>query len=490
MKEREISLLDLIIDILLHWRSIIVIMLIGGILLGGVGYIRANIALRSYMEKQEIAEREEDIEKHLIENLTETQLANVNAALTYKELYEDMLDYQQQSELMKIDPMSVARTELTFRIASENMERTYNLQSLYRILLTGSGLYEWLENDKGMSASVNELISLDNSTVYANGTILLAQDTLGITIVYSDEEGSQALKESIIEFMQNMQRNLSETVGTHEIVLLNDSFSYVVDTNIMEKQRNCDVSILSYQTSYAKAVGELEEDEKKYYKYQLAMRGELVEEETDSEDIEGSEDVSTAAVPNVITSAIKYLILGMLLAAFLYVFVLFLKYIMNSRLREVDSLSEIYGISQLGMIPQKEKQKKFLSIIDKWILTLRSYEKRIFTTQEALALVISAVKITAQKNTVTKIAVVGCDMKNAALSYIDEMKKQLKKEGIEIQILNNILYDAESMEQLTEVHAAILLEIVGSTLYTEVEQELEMLKRQDIIVLGGILAEQ
>ena len=41
MKEREISLVDLIFDILLKWRMIIVAMVIGGVLLGGYSYMQS-----------------------------------------------------------------------------------------------------------------------------------------------------------------------------------------------------------------------------------------------------------------------------------------------------------------------------------------------------------------------------------------------------------------------------------------------------------------
>ena len=34
MKEREISLADLVIEILLHWRGIVLLMVIGGAFLG------------------------------------------------------------------------------------------------------------------------------------------------------------------------------------------------------------------------------------------------------------------------------------------------------------------------------------------------------------------------------------------------------------------------------------------------------------------------
>ena len=42
MKEREISLIDLIFYILLRWRAIVAAMLIGAVVLAGFGFVRSN----------------------------------------------------------------------------------------------------------------------------------------------------------------------------------------------------------------------------------------------------------------------------------------------------------------------------------------------------------------------------------------------------------------------------------------------------------------
>lgn len=500
MKEREISLIDLMIDILLHWRGIIIAMLVGGILAGAIGFVRANTAMQVQLEQQHQEQQHQEQmaseqggseEDYLRNQLTETQLANVSTVLTYKKLYEEYLEYLQNSELMKMDPMRVARAEFTFRISSEDMEQTNNLQSIYRNLLTGSGLYEWLADEKDMPASVNELISLDISTVYANGNILLAQDTLGVTLSYAEEEGCKELKELVWEYLQSKQKELALTVGEHQLVLLDDSFSYVTDVNLLDKQRSYAANIVSYQTTYAKAADALEEKEKQYYELMLLKQGDAVETALMEDEKESFQTTSVVTMnrADIISSAVKYLILGMLLAAFLYVFMIFVQYIMSSKLRITDNITDIYSIPQLGSIPSENVKNRFLGIVDKWLLKLRNHRKRIFTPQEALVLATTAVKIAAQKNSITQMAVIGCDMKEEVLNYAQQLKASLAKDGVDLILLNNILYDAEAMERLSNVPAAILMETTGSTLYAEVEQELIVLKRQEILILGGIMIE-
>ena len=75
------------------------------------------------------------------------------------------------------------------------------------------------------------------------------------------------------------------------------------------------------------------------------------------------------------------------------------------------------------------------------------------------------------------------------MAVCEQIKGALREDNLQIHILNNILYDAQTMAQLEDAKCVVLVEKVGSTLYDEIAQELELLKRQEIAVLGGIVVE-
>ena len=58
MDEREVNLRDLLFEILLHWRSIIVWMLIGGVLSGSCSYIHLQYSDAAQAEKLSLADLE------------------------------------------------------------------------------------------------------------------------------------------------------------------------------------------------------------------------------------------------------------------------------------------------------------------------------------------------------------------------------------------------------------------------------------------------
>ena len=125
MKEREISLVDLIAEILLRWRTLLFVMAIGGLLLGTVSYMRSastvevqNAELKAkeqlWAEQEGLSAEEkwETCRLLLEEQLTDTQISNVVTAIRYEGLNEQSLEYKEQSVLMQIDPNQVQRGDI------------------------------------------------------------------------------------------------------------------------------------------------------------------------------------------------------------------------------------------------------------------------------------------------------------------------------------------------------------------------------------------
>lgn len=139
MKPREINLVDLFVEILLQWRKIIVFMLVGAILFAGFGYVRSQ---RTYQEQKTEAERlearlqelqalqtsedgTEEIypeKQWLEEQLTEAEIAGVNAVIKMQEYRQKRQSYWEQSVLNRVDALMVPTAELTFHISADTKE--------------------------------------------------------------------------------------------------------------------------------------------------------------------------------------------------------------------------------------------------------------------------------------------------------------------------------------------------------------------------------
>lgn len=485
MEEREINLLDLLIDILLHWRGFCIFMLVAGIAMGGFSYIRSSRATGTASKEKELEEEwenDEEYREHLEKELTEPEKVSVYSVLQTERQYKNTLEYIDNSILMHIDPHNVQKAELVFGVRAEDPGMTITLSNLYDAFANGVGIYDWLAENNGMTpAMASEIVSLRRLSgvlvVEGNEPSVVGNDTLKVTITHSDEEKCKELAQSVVDYVEAQHDKIEQVIGEYEVELLNQTFSTTMDVSLMNQQNSYNNTIISLLSSIENSKEAFTDDQKGLYRL---LKGDEEEEE------EEEEEADEVAAPSV---SLKYVILGMFLAAFIYAGILFCKYVFNGRLRATDNLGELFGISQLGLIPGQQKKKKFLGFIDGWILALRDHNKRKFSSEEAMELAATAVKISAGKNMLDTVYLMGCDLKEGAMELCQQIKGKLEQENIHVHVLNNVLYNAEILEQLEEAKGVVLVERAGSTLYTEIVKELELLKRQEIKAIGGIVVE-
>lgn len=307
----------------------------------------------------------------------------------------------------------------------------------------------------------------------------LGTNCVKVSILQSDTEACQKLAEAVKTYISEEQKQLNNELDQHVLVLVSETTGSVMNKDLMNEQIKCRNEIASLQSTIATAKADFTEEQKQYY--ELLTWEEAEHSEQPAQNVTAEENpVPTPAVSK------KYVLLGAVLFAFVYAVVICMVYIFNTRLRESDELQSLYGIPQIGLVVRESGRKVFL---DKWVDSLHHYGKRKFTAEQSVELAFAAVKIAAVKNGLNNICLMGCNMSAGADKVCESLKVALEKDQISVSVLDNVLYDAEAMEKMNVMQGAVLVEKAGSTLYNEVVSELELLKRQDIRVLGGIIVE-
>ena len=102
MNEREISIVDLMVDILLHWRAFIIWMLIGAVALGAFSYVRSVNAVK---QQEAPAETKQDPE----EWLTEDEILNVTYVVDYEKAYFLEKAYRDELLILQVDPEKICK---------------------------------------------------------------------------------------------------------------------------------------------------------------------------------------------------------------------------------------------------------------------------------------------------------------------------------------------------------------------------------------------
>ncbi len=504
MKEREISLFDLFIELLLRWRGILLVMLAGGVLMGVFSYANSvrlagtwqgeNAAIEQAREEQQEKidtwkqEAEEDIEAWLEENLTEKQRGNVDTLLFYEETYAVKQAYIDGSVYMNMDPNNVIRGDLIFLVDAGDPEETNRVTQIYEDLVADGELFTRLGKVLNMpEASVRELVALER-TAYGQQVPV---NTVRLSVIYENEEGCRKILQEIEAYFAEQQAFLEGEIGSHSVKMLKQSVSAIVDTDML----NAQINLANEQANRKATIDGIKEgfsDEERFY-YIYLTGGDYtelltVEKEEEDEDTGEPEKVTTAQTAPVVGVSVKYVILGVTLAAFIYIFIIFLKYILSGRLRYTDDVQDLYDIPVLGRIPAERRKKPF-DFVDNWIISLRDRNRRSFSQEEAVRMSAVGMKMAALKKETGTVCCMGCGMQNKSLDICGQIKEQLATSGLEITVLNNVLYDAEAMEQLGGMEGAVLVETADVTLYDEILKELELLRRQEIEVLGCVVVE-
>lgn len=491
MQAREIDLLDMIGDILSHWRGLVVALLTGAILMGGLSYMKSYRAAQNAQQQETVVLDEAAVQQQLEQmnnSLDDKSKAAVLAVLNEEKKYDVRKAYFDNSVYMQLDPLQVAQAELVYQVHTADGTRDSQLGAMYASLLNNIGLYEWVEQQTGLEANyVGELISAEtvsSLTIQSKTEELQQEMSLGtncvkVTIQQADTENCTKLADAVKAYIVEQQKKLNSELGSHTIKLVSETTGIAMDRTLMDEQAKCGNNIADLQTKIANAKADFTGEQAQYYEL---LTWKASEQETQIEQKPGAEEISVPA-PAV---SKKYVLLGAILFAFVYAAVLCLVYIFNTKVRVSDELQRLYNISQIGLVVRESKRKLLL---DRWADSLRNYGKRKFSAEQSLELAFAAVKIATVKNGVNNICLMGCNMSAGADKVCESLKTALEKEKINVTVLDNVLYDAEAMEQMNAMQGAVLVEKAGSTLYNEVTSELELLKRQDITVLGGIIVE-
>ena len=142
-REREISLRDLFWYLVSKWKTLLVIMFLGGIILGAFGYLKGTEKTAEIVAEKEITEpveekndeaKEETIEhSEPVVGLTDTDIASLNVYFSYKSLYDMQLDYNNTAEVMQLDPYNSYCGYFAFLITPEDQDMLHSRRKSQKV---------------------------------------------------------------------------------------------------------------------------------------------------------------------------------------------------------------------------------------------------------------------------------------------------------------------------------------------------------------------
>ena len=472
-EEQEIDLIDLLFELLMHWRGMIVSMLVVAVLAAGYSFLSSKMSADHARQQQEMLSQQiEQIQQEgtssaesVDEDMKETEKLEVQKLLIYEELYAKKQEYYDNSYLLKCDANSMYQVTLTYTVNTTNRTTACDIQQIYGNTIETSALLQQLSDASGVPfTSIGEMVDVSADNPDRGSKIF------SVTLTAPNQEMADALTKVTQQYIKNLQKQLRGDGYEHTLDEVCDSQGPVVLDWLVDQQESVQNSILSYESTIASLRDSLS-SKSKIWDYYITQGG------------------VSEPIPKVKIS-LKITLIGAILGIFLYAAVICVQYLMNSTLKRSDDLNQLYRLAALGRVTLPKEGKKLpFQQVDNFILSLRNRNKTLLTETQATELAYTQTALTAKKAGARRVCMVGACLKDETLRICEEIKAKLEQDGFQIEILPDVLYSAQSAEKLDDTEAAVFVETVAGTRYEQMDEELAILNRLGIPALGCITVE-
>lgn len=491
-EEREIDLFDMFIEVLLHWRGLIIAMIIGGLVLGGYslyGSYKANAsakAAKAAAEEQaalsvENKKAEEELladEAKALEEatsaLTESQIANVDSIIIQQKQLQQAEKYAERSVLMKVDYNEVPKADITFKVEGD---RSYDIAKAYEDVLTSAEMFKYVADKCGMGSEISECISLEERL----GNLESPTDILKINVYAASLEKCEEIVNAFCEYANSKVGELQESLGEHTLSLVNKSVSTVYSKEIYDKQIANQNTIISLKRTIATAVDALKDEEKTYYE----LKTNAVIREDEEAEAETEIKPEEIVIPKISVDK-KKLVVGLVGGLFLYALIICIGYIFNGKVKDSDDFERLFGIKTIGKIYGAGDKRANRKGLDGAIYSLKRRGRKPVVQNSAEKMIAINSAALASKEETKNVAIICGDFDAAGL--IERIKETITTEEKNTEVFESLLYSSTEAQELTNIDSAIIVVRAKKSRYNETEETIKILENRGIKILGGVMA--
>ena len=453
--ELVIDLKDLIYRVLQRWRSVIVGAVIIGLLAGGFTALKGIV----------LVDTDDVVEKESRYNITlsnyEARGKNLKTDVQkLREAIDNQTEYNENSLLMKIDPMNEwvgtynlyidSKFKINPELTYQDVDLTSRLLNAYQAYLTGGALYDEILEKTNLVSDVQYLPEV----LTADGDL----DASSVVITYKGETKDSV--ESLLNLTQEMliakYDEVRDAVGDHEIQVLTQSVYTTVDPELLEQQKENQLKI----SEDTKKLQELDADLTKW------------EEET--------EPIAEFGTDYAVRQAVKMLILGGVVGFLLMCCMYAALYILGGKMQTYDDWLG-RKIPVVGYLTA-ERKKRPLWKIDQWIDRYFGGIQPEHDLEQECKTAVGNMETFMREKGLQHAAMI-TDL--AAPEILNKLV--VNKNGIEIKNIGSILTDPDAASRLEGVSGVFFLGENGKTLRSDIQKEQILLESWGKDVYGAVV---
>ena len=424
--ERTIYFKDLVFSIMYRWRTVLVAMLVGAVLMGGMEWIGGS----------------NEVTLNTVSITPENQI-KIDQYRSTLERTQKLIDshsvYLEQSILISLDsyaaytagiyasvyPMSEAEAE------DAPYDQTAAILHAYRTGIMDTAAMEAI----GKKHDIEQIYLVELITTEVTNTGILR-----ITVRGRTPEEAEAITASLKETLQSQQENISQVIMPHKLQMSSFHSGPVIDKALYDLQNTAQQRLTTLKNTATTTTTELN----KLLPTQLQ---------------------AGQAQP------VLFAVVGAFLGAFLVAVIACVQHIGSGKVYSARTLKDRTGVRILGCVCGKNR-----SSIDRW---LRKLEGRTIYTQPDGIIANIVNRCTEYKH----LLVFGCCDADMIRPLMDE----LTRSGIQCTLCPEPAGSVQAIKALPNCNAAVLVETCGESAYDDVIWTMETVGEYGKTLLGCVL---
>lgn len=442
----DVNLRDMFFHILYHWRSILVIVLIGTIGLGA--YQHFSIVNVHNRGEKTAEEKQYEIDYQAWEASVAT---SDQAVRSYRNLLANRKDYLNNSLLLKLNPSEVFQATRVYLIKlaeSENDKLHAGMSGdpADYLINVYNGAFDNIISDKG----IEENFGTDNmayvrevAKVECNADF----NTVTITILGTNEEDAKKQLEYLSKYVLGLKTKADE-IYTHDLEVVRDGVFTITRMDLAQSRTNVASEIESYQNALNRNL----------------------------------ENMSRGA-PGVPGTHVKKMALFGFLISFAASLLLFgIQYVIGGRFHESRDLTARYQLPVYAEYVHSRAWnhhpgKLIDHLIENW--EFRKKMRNNETVNDTLAALVK------EKLPSGKLLVTGT-LPTAKMEKLVNALKSRMGDGLNVEVRGNLANDSETLTRAAAVDAVLLVEEMHVSRVKDVDRVAELLTIGDTNPIGFV----
>ena len=475
-EEIQIDLADLLRQLCMQWKQILLCALAAAMLIGGYGYVKN----KSTAQVQNV-DAAQDIE------LTPEEEQSVQAAVQLYEEVTGLEQYLENSLLMRIDPYHKQKAYMLYSIEQADRRNVQKITESYLSFVLNGGAADALHKYSkkwDMDKSYLTEIMTAYQKVYSFPYQITVDDALEHnvqteSVFYVELAGlDEMMAESLADDMKAVLKEHSEKVkkqaGSHRLRLIAAESTAVIDSSLQAQQHDKRTQLTANYTNLKSMTDTFSDKQLALYRSESESADDNAEEQTEAEKLEES------PVEKKVLFHVKYMILGFMGGIVLYSCVFSLIYLFRDTLKNVKELKDYYTFPFYGVIALNKNSRRKSARL----------KSAASDTQEDCSQVLSRIKLTCKKQGIVKFCMASDFTFHAReKECIESMTKQLEDFGIHTSVVENAGRGADLWDTLIEMENILMVYRMGETTHRMIDDAMRFYKENDISVMGAVAFE-